>query len=76
MGYQVSFPQYIRLKNIQEQVIQMDSKMKLLAAKHRHEDLAKDPHWMELVKLHLVTRKMIPEDQRDVSHILAKDLNK
>ena len=61
----VSYPQYIRLRNIQREVIKMDQMIRRMVRTHSLADLAQNPHWMELLELYDAMKKMLPEDYLD-----------
>lgn len=62
MGMSVSYPQYVRLRNIQREVIRMDQVIRKMARSHDPLDLAQNPHWVELLELYDALKKMLPED--------------
>ena len=57
----VSYPQYLRLKSIQAEVIRMDKTIRKYAAAHTLEELNQNPHWLELVDLYESMKKILPE---------------
>ena len=61
MGMRVSYPQYLRLKSIQAEVIRMDQTIRQYAASHTLEELNQNPHWLELVDLYESMKKILPE---------------
>ena len=62
MGMRVSYPQYLRLKAIQKEVIKMDQMIRFMVRQHKPAELAKNPYWMELLELYDAMKKMLPQD--------------
>ncbi|TRY61418.1 hypothetical protein TCAL_15000 [Tigriopus californicus] len=62
MGMSVSYSQYVRLRNIQREVIRMDKVIRKMARSHDPVELAQNPHWLELLELYDALKKMLPED--------------
>ena len=58
----VSYPQYLRLKNLQERVIKMDQTLAKIASVVPKEKLKSHPKWNKLVKLHASLRKVLPSE--------------
>ena len=61
-GMRVSYPQYLRLKNLQERVIKMDQTLSKIASVVPKEKLMSHPKWNKLVKLHASLRKVLPSE--------------
>ena len=57
----VSYPQYLRLKSIQAEVIRMDQMIRRMAQSHTIDELNQNPHWLELVDLYESMKKILPE---------------
>ena len=57
----VSYPQYLRLKAIQAEVIRMDQMIRRMAKSHTIDELNQNPHWLELVDLYESMKKILPE---------------
>ena len=62
MGMHVSYPQYVRLRRIQREVIRMDRLIRELSSAHDREVLERNPHWRELLALYDALKKMLPQD--------------
>ena len=62
MGMRVSYPQYLRLKSIQAEVIRMDKMIRSMTGKYDLQELASNPHWVELVDLYESMKKILPEE--------------
>jgi hypothetical protein len=62
MGIQVSYPQYVRLRSIQREVIKMDRIIRRMMRTHAPLELAQNPLWIELLELYDATKKMLPEE--------------
>ncbi len=60
----MSLPQYMRLKNIQDEVIKMDRYIKVLANTYTPEELNADPNWRELIHMHTSLSKFMPHASR------------
>jgi hypothetical protein len=60
MGMRVSYPQYLRLVAIQREVIKMDQTIRAMVRTHDPQELADNPHWMELLELYDSLKKMLP----------------
>ena len=58
----VSYPQYLRLKSLQERVIKMDQTLSKIASVVPEEELATHPKWNKLVKLYASLRKVLPSE--------------
>ena len=58
----VSYPQYLRLKNLQERAIKMDQTLEKIASVVPREKLRTHPKWKKLVKLQAMLRKVLPEE--------------
>ena len=58
----VSYPQYLRLKSIQAEVIRMDKMIRSMVDRHALSELALNPHWSELLELYENMNKMLPEE--------------
>ena len=65
MGMRVSYPQYLRLKSIQAEVIRMDQTIRMYAATHTLKELNQNPHWLELVDLYESMKKILPKDYHE-----------
>ena len=61
MGMRVSYPQYLRLKSIQGQVIRMDKMIRALLENHTLTELAGNPHWEKLIELYQTMEEFLPE---------------
>ena len=62
MGMHVSYPQYVRLRAIQKEVIKMDQMIRRMVRTHDPQELAANPHWMELLELYDAMKKMLPQE--------------
>jgi hypothetical protein len=62
MGMRVSYPQYLRLKSIQAEVIRMDVMIRSMIGKYDLKELAANPHWVELVDLYESMKKILPAE--------------
>ena len=62
MGMRVSYPQYLRLKIIQKEVIRMDQLIRFAMRTQDIRKLAKDPYWYELLEMYDAMKKMLPHD--------------
>ena len=71
MGYGVSIPQYMRLVNLQNAVIEMDIYMKNMAKKFSQEVLMADPSWRELVVISHSLKKLLPEAVKEENKEVA-----
>ena len=58
----VSYPQYLRLKSIQAEVIRMDKMIRSMIGKYALEELDSNPHWVELVDLYESMKKILPAE--------------
>eukprot|EP00095_Tigriopus_kingsejongensis_P011783 maker-scaffold119_size336447-snap-gene-2.28 protein:Tk11783 transcript:maker-scaffold119_size336447-snap-gene-2.28-mRNA-1 annotation:"hypothetical protein" len=65
MGMTVSYPQYIRLRNIQREVIRMDKVIRRMRQTRDPMELAQNPHWTELMELYDALKSMLPVDYND-----------
>ena len=62
MGMRVSYPQYLRLKSIQAEVIRMDKMIRSMVGKYASDELDANPHWAELVDLYDSMKKILPAE--------------
>lgn len=62
MGMRVSYPQYLRLKSIQNEVIKMDQTIRRMVRLHNPIVLARNPYWMELLEFYDTMKKMLPNE--------------
>ena len=62
MGMRVSYPQYLRLKNLQKEVIKMDQMIRHMVKVHDINQLASNPYWIELLELYDAMKKMLPPE--------------
>ena len=62
MGMQVSYPQYLRLVQLQAKVVKLDKLMRKMLETRTLEQLQNIPKWNTLVALHHSLRKMLPKD--------------
>ena len=60
MGMRVSYPQYLRLKSIQAEVIRMDRMIRSMVGRYDLKELAANPYWVELVDLYETMKKILP----------------
>ena len=58
----VSYPQYLRLKAIQNEVIKMDKMIRSMVARYDLEELETNQYWVELLELYETMKKILPED--------------
>ena len=65
MGYGVSIPQYMRLVNLQDAVVELDRYMKVLAIRFGPKILKNDQSWKELVKIYHSLKSLLPQEVRD-----------
>lgn len=65
MNMRVSYPQYLRLVALQEQVVKLDKIMKGLLDMKPIEYLEKIPKWQTLMSMHKSLKAMLPKDYRD-----------
>jgi len=61
LGQMVSYPQYIRLRRIQAEVINMDKVIRNMLQMYDSETLANFPPWLELIAMYRQMRKMLPD---------------
>ena len=62
MGMRVSYPQYLRLKSIQTEVIRMDKMIRSMLARYKLRELEANPYWIELVDLYETMKKILPAE--------------
>ena len=62
MGMRVSYPQYLRLKSIQGQVIRMDKMIRNMLSQHPLSELTGNPHWEELIEMYRIMKKILPAE--------------
>ena len=58
----VSYPQYLRLKAIQNEVIKMDKMIRSMVARYDLEELETNQYWVELLELYETMKKILPAD--------------
>ena len=58
----MSFPQYVRLKQIQNEAIKMDQLIRALKKIFSPEELANNAHYQELLKLYNPLKQILPPD--------------
>ena len=64
-GMRVSYPQYLRLRALQEKVIKLDQLMWKMLRMYPMSELNKMPKWHTLVSLHTSLKKMLPDGYED-----------
>merc|ERR1712018_186826 len=62
MGMRVSYPQYLRLKSIQTEVIRMDRMIRSMLARYKLRELEANPYWIELVDLYETMKRILPAE--------------
>lgn len=62
---QVSYPQYLRLVELQDKVIKLDKVMRRMQSQMSREELEAVPRWHTLVALHNSLSKMLPPDHME-----------
>ena len=71
MGMQVSMPQYLRLRALQNKVIKLDQIIKALQARYTDQELELLPQYARLKALHQSLSPFLPNNQGRI----AKQLN-
>ena len=67
MGMQVSMPQYLRLKALQNKVIKLDKVIKAVQARYTHQELELLPQYARLIALHRSLSPFLPNNQGRVA---------
>lgn len=62
LGLRVSYPQYLRLRLLQEKVIKLDQVMRQMLSIYPIEVLESNPRWNTLVSLHSSLKKVLPPE--------------
>ena len=65
MGTRVSYPQYLRLVAIQQEVIRMDMTIRSMLQTYDPVELSQNQYWIELLELYNSLKKMLPEDYKE-----------
>ena len=66
MGERVSYPQYIRLIELQKEAILIDQIIQEMMKKYDHSILASNEYFMALVDLHDSLKIMLPSHANDL----------
>ena len=65
MGTRVSYPQYLRLVAIQQEVIRMDMTIRSMLQTYDPVELSQNQYWIELLELYNSLKKMLPESYKE-----------